>query len=198
MASNCTDCRKCEFSEIKNSFEDGWSSPDYSFEDIYCKHPQFAHKYLVETWWSGDTEVPLPMWCPLKKGERMANSLGTEKKKHVIRSSYEMSNICRNIMPITKWEDIEVGEIYHVPPIGTDKRYDVFILEKTNHMVRMKRITNLETGTCYTTSEFKSNSFFWKFMSKHKIKDVSELRTKLRIEAEKDKALYSKSYLPSK
>ena len=199
--SKCLDCRKCGFGKIKSSYEDeygGYGCYGFEFENIYCSHPQFDKEFLVDQWIDSETEVTIPSWCPLRKNERIAASMQNLPKYRKCRTSSEISAICRGIKPITEWDDIEVGEIYHVPPIGSDKRYDVFVLEKDSNMLRVKRITNLDTCTGYTDTSFKSCSYFWKFMSKHKLRDVSEALEKCREEAKKNQILFkNRTYPPS-
>jgi len=40
---------------------------------------------------------------------------------------------------ITKWEDIKVGEIYHMPPLIYNERFDFIVLSKNFDIMRIKR-----------------------------------------------------------
>ena len=45
----------------------------------------------------------------------------------------------RKVGRITKWEDIKVGEIYHMPPLIYNDRFDFIVLSKDIDVMRVKR-----------------------------------------------------------
>ena len=46
----------------------------------------------------------------------------------------------REVGRIMPWEDIKVGEIYHLPPLIYNKRCDFIVLEKNDDKMRIRRL----------------------------------------------------------
>jgi hypothetical protein len=45
----------------------------------------------------------------------------------------------RKVGRLMKWEDIEVGEIYHMPPLIYNGRFDFIVLSKQLDTIKVKR-----------------------------------------------------------
>ena len=45
----------------------------------------------------------------------------------------------RKVGRLMKWEDIKVGEIYHMPPLVYNGRFDFIVLSKDIDIMRVKR-----------------------------------------------------------
>ena len=50
-----------------------------------------------------------------------------------------------------KWEDIEVGEIYHMPPLIYNGRFDFIVLSKEFNTIRVKRYDKEYPQTMFKT-----------------------------------------------
>lgn len=82
-------------------------------------------------------------------------------RKHSIQDLKEQ---LQQVKHKTPWEDVKVGEEYHIPPIITLERRDIKILSKTNTEARYKRID----GTDNTESKIHKSSVFARFLVKRK------------------------------
>lgn len=196
----CDNCRVCKYAKIINSFDDSYNGCyGFDWENISCAHPSYDGKfYIVDEYVESCDNVTPPAWCPCRKNERSSKetstTVTTPKKQYKTMS--QLSDVCRNLTPITSWDDLKVGEIYHCPPIGNNKRGEFFIIEKNQHMIRVKKITSIETCTGYKETIFKDSEHIWKFFSKNKLIDLSQLCEKCKKEAEED-AKYRRTYTPS-
>lgn len=59
----------------------------------------------------------------------------------------------KEIDKITKWEDIQVGKEYHLPPLIYNKRMDFVVVEKTDNTIKIRKI-----GDNYCQTMFKSDA----------------------------------------
>lgn len=50
----------------------------------------------------------------------------------------------RGEAPITPWDEVEDGKVYHIPPIKSLSRRDILILSKNGDSVTYKRIDDTE------------------------------------------------------
>ena len=57
----------------------------------------------------------------------------------------------RKVGRIMKWEDIEVGEIYHMPPLIYNGRFDFIVLSKQLDTIRVKRYDKEYPQTMFKT-----------------------------------------------
>jgi hypothetical protein len=57
----------------------------------------------------------------------------------------------RNVEPITKWEDIKEGEIYHMPPLIYNKRFDFVVMEKGENHIKIRKFCEFFMQTIYRT-----------------------------------------------
>ena len=46
----------------------------------------------------------------------------------------------RKINPLTEWDDIKEGEIYHIPPLVYNKRMDFIVKEKKLNSMKIVRL----------------------------------------------------------
>lgn len=64
----------------------------------------------------------------------------------------------KKVEPLTKWDDIKEGEVYHIPPLAYNKRRDFEVIQKTNNnIMRVKFLDRDNFSTIYrtdTTSNF--------------------------------------------
>lgn len=71
----------------------------------------------------------------------------------------------RDIPPLTKWEDIETGEVYHIPPLIFYKRNDFVVIDKSDRHMTIRYITESFPSTMFK-SDIVSN-FIVKRWTKH-------------------------------
>ena len=175
----CDNCKLCKHAKIKDSMENSWECYNYVWEDVICEHPSNSKPQEVITFSEENEEVIPPNWCPLKKNNEDKNKV---TKTKIYKTPTEFSALCRNLRYSTDWNEIEIGKIYHLPPVGTEKRSDIFIIDKTQYMIRAKRISDIEKGTGYTETFYKSTDDCWRFFVENKMIDTSELEKKLMSE----------------
>lgn len=58
----------------------------------------------------------------------------------------------KKIGRITNWNDIHVGEIYHIPPLIYNERFDFFVLSKDDTRMRI-----IKVGDDYAQTMFKTD-----------------------------------------
>lgn len=56
------------------------------------------------------------------------------------------------VKPLMNWDDIEVGEIYHLPPLIYNKRMDFVVVSKDKNTIKVKRF-----GTDYCQTMFRTD-----------------------------------------
>ena len=52
---------------------------------------------------------------------------------------------------VSNWDELKVGEIYHVPPLLVTKRFDFMLMEKQPKLIRIKKIGSSYIETIYRT-----------------------------------------------
>ena len=52
---------------------------------------------------------------------------------------------------VSNWDELKVGEIYHVPPLLVTKRFDFILMEKQSKLIRVKKIGSSHLETIYRT-----------------------------------------------
>ena len=72
------------------------------------------------------------------------------------RSISEIAQELKGVNSIIPWENVQVGKIYHIPPIGLLERRDVVLLSKDDVSGEYKRVDVPETtiGYMHKTSAF--------------------------------------------
>lgn len=58
------------------------------------------------------------------------------------KSKVELFFKLRNVQKITEWEDIKVGETYHLPPLVYNKRMDFVVVEKSELSMRVRKLSD--------------------------------------------------------
>lgn len=85
-----------------------------------------------------------------------------------IRPKKPYTEICskvREMKPITNFDDIKVGEYYHIPPFYYHKRRDIYVLEKKNGTIKCMTLTEGEKKP-YVDYHYKT-TFIIKFLIKY-------------------------------
>lgn len=65
------------------------------------------------------------------------------------------------VSPITKWENVIVNHIYHIPPVLGLSRRDVLVTSKTDTELSFKRVDGVEENA---TGKYNKTSVFAKCM----------------------------------
>ena len=60
------------------------------------------------------------------------------------RTVSELKNQIDNIKSVTPWESIEVNAVYHIPPLVTLERREIFIISKEGDSATYRRIGDEE------------------------------------------------------
>lgn len=166
-----TNCKDCEFCSIIPSLP---NQPLNKWRDVKCNH-ELIDTCTVKGYVDEDEKVPVPSWCPMKYSD--------DYYKH--KTITEIREYISKIKPLVKWEDIKVGEIYHIPPIGNQKRTDIFIISHSEYMIRFKELTDIETGTGYERTMYKVSFDDWRVMAPYCSLDLTKLKEKLQKDIKK-------------
>lgn len=123
--NTCTKCKTCLWSSVMTK------TPAPGYSTYRCMHKGNGRFITVDDINKGGGFKPL--WCPL--------AVASAPKRPLTYS--EKNAIWEKMPPKVKYEDIEVGARYHVPPFSynTD-RYDIVIKSKTTYSVDYVRIIN--------------------------------------------------------
>ena len=83
------------------------------------------------------------------------------------RSYADICDKVRNLDPVLSFDDIKVGEIYHIPPFFySHKRVNLKVLEKRDNSIKCQIMTE---GFSNPSIDFKyKSSFDIKFLNKYK------------------------------
>ena len=76
----------------------------------------------------------------------------------------ELKNQIGNIRSMTPWEKVEVNAVYHIPPLVTLERREIFILTKEGDSATYRRIGDKEQKE----RTMMKTSVFAKFLVKRK------------------------------
>jgi len=57
----------------------------------------------------------------------------------------------KDVPPITTWEDIQEGEIYHIPSLIFHERRDFIVLSKNERYLSIRNVKETFTSTLYKT-----------------------------------------------
>ena len=57
----------------------------------------------------------------------------------------------KKVSPLMNWEDIKVGEMYHLPPLVYNKRMDFVVVEKTDNLIKINRLGDDYNQTMFRT-----------------------------------------------
>lgn len=60
----------------------------------------------------------------------------------------------RKVSPLMNWDDIKVGEEYHIPPLVYNKRMDFIVKEKTDNLIK---IIKRQKGEDYQQTMFRTD-----------------------------------------
>ncbi len=63
---------------------------------------------------------------------------------------------------LTRWEDIKIGSIYHIPPLTYNKRKDILVVSKNKDFIVYKEV-NDKFGPHYTLYKNDVKSKFLTF-----------------------------------
>lgn len=168
----CKNCKQCPHSYSLQQEYSYSNFVDDNTEDWYCTHrnatksPQTKRLILDFVDKIYEPEITPPHWCPLKT---IDNTDSKAKKRKTIQ---EQMQALRKADGPSTWDSIEVGKIYHCPPLGREKRHDFLIVSKTPYLLTCREI-NLNNPTSYYTRTFYKSDFDTvKFFVPHQIIDL--------------------------
>ena len=136
-------------------------------QDWFCRHPTFQPPRTIECYVDIDDATPLipPNFCPLKVAMAKNTNKGTVKMK---RTYAENNARLKEAWGPNKWDNIQAGEIYHLPPVLGQQRADLLILSKTDYALRVKEVTPHNCSAGIVRSIFKSDGVH-KFLVPNKL-----------------------------
>ena len=92
--------------------------------------------------------VETPSFCPKSKQKNL--------------SPYERLKLWKKITPLTKFEDIEEGYLYHIPPINGQLRKDIVVVKKFLHTFEYKLYNSMDKSSYYIYSDDVAVNFMSK------------------------------------
>ena len=141
-------CNGCKFCKqiLKNS---GF------YYDTYCTYGKnyddpVSELKLLQSWSYKDSKVIKPIYCPNNK----------RKTPPVNYTQWKL------IKPTMEWDNIKVGQVYHVPPVNGEKRMDVMVITKSQYMINVRVLKGPSVGS---TISFYPESLRTRFFIENKI-----------------------------
>lgn len=191
MDNSCRDCRKCSYVSQKRSVERNEYAEDTGLigHDYFCTHPELKSKIYdkngnellrcVQRCRYTDYPIPAPTWCPYITKLNELKVASPNKNMKQKRTNQEILQEYKKVPEITKWEDIEEGEVYHYPPLLYEKRSDYLVIRKNDFHIYTRQVA--EDGVTLTTGSryFYKSDKKYKFLVKHKIKEFDVNKIKL-------------------
>lgn len=152
-------CNTCPFSK---KIEIDQTSRRTIYHNWYCMKDTVPNsRRTIGTVIIANTMVNSPSWCPYKTTNQDRQTMSNN-------SYIERRDLWNTITPLIQWDDIKIGEVYHVPPVMGDERMDIVIISKNNYNVTYRR---LDKDSTFTTA-FYPGTVMSRFLVKHKIKDI--------------------------
>lgn len=125
-------------------------------------------KTLLDMSVPSDKDVNIPSYCPLKA----ISKIETKDNKPNKMSYTERRDFFDKIKPLMEWDDIEEKTVYHVPPLPTETRKDIYIISKNNYSCTYRVLSsNASTSNGVILTMYKS-TLMYKFLQKHKVKQI--------------------------
>ena len=176
--NKCFNCSECKWS-VKTNLNT--TCPTSGFSDFKCIFDGSTRLITNESLKDVNGKINLaPCWCPLmvrSSSSSSSNSITTPKeesekpvkKKFSELPYWEKNREWEKIPPVTEWEDIKVGTVYHVPPFLTTKRKDIIITSKTDYSISYREVNgnNKILYTAYPTNLLVN------FLVPHRLKHVN-------------------------
>ncbi len=159
-------CKKCSHSFRTDTEEAmGYGSYGFEYDDWFCNYD--GKTKTIDTWVDQDMALEPPLWCPLKQSE-------IDMPQPVHKTYTERKASLRNAWGPTKWEDIQPGKVYHLPPVGNEKRKDVLVVSKTDFCLRVKELNKNNPKLGFITTIYKDTNEYYKFLVEHRIMDFNQ------------------------
>lgn len=164
--NKCTNCKDCHYAFAALSDDnDDLAFIENDYEDWYCNHPSLHSQKFILDFVSRQYEPTItpPDWCPhLKKEVKMKK---TYHERHQILKNHD-GNIT--------WEDIKVGKIYHLPPVGNEERCDLLVISKSDFSMTCKKLDIKNPNLSVIKTFYKTIDYCYKFLSEHKLYDLEK------------------------
>lgn len=176
----------------------------HNSQDWYCAHPSLLNDITdtdiqegtkaIEFYVEEHEKVETPKWCPRLK---LLNNLKVEEPSQtkntvkVRRSTYERNQVLKTVKGLNDWNSLEIGKIYHLPPVSTEKRKDYYLLKKENWSI-IAREVNLATNTLGAIRYIYSTSDWSKFLVENKMHECD--LSKLEAQAKELESSYYSGY----
>lgn len=156
-------CNDCEFLKKLSV-----SATNTIYNNLYCKnHEQGKTDKLIDVSVSETRMTSTPKWCAINKD--FSNTLHEENEVDKIDLQGDTklhkrgSKTFYSLDSRLKWEDIQIGKVYHIPPYNHNKRKDIIITTKTEYSATYKVFGSDSSSTLW------KNTLETKLLVPHKV-----------------------------
>ena len=122
MCVNNNICNGCKYLEKELEYY-GMDTLPFDYYTFYCNNTRSNYRKAIEYYVEEGELVPRPKWCQLQNGK-------TQTCFDVVRNkdfNFKPNNY------LCKWDDIKVGQLYHLPPINKQKRKNLKVTYANNY-----------------------------------------------------------------
>lgn len=202
MDTNHNNCKLCQHAHCVSADVDEYINVYFGedSEDWFCAHPSFLKETddadvmegtkAIEFYVEKKDIVETPKWCPRLN---MLNNLKTQepptKPKRVHKTYTERNNDIQKAKTLNTFDTLQIGQIYHLPPILTENRSDLFLFKRdTNHIVAYN--VDVENNTLGTIRYLYSSMYCVNFLVENKMHncDLNKLANEANL---KEQAYYN-------
>lgn len=153
-------CNNCQYSQC--SVISRGSTKSYN--NWHCSYG--GTKRLLDMSVPSDRDIEIPSFCPLNRGNKVNNY----QQSFTNLTYTQKRELLENITPLTNWDDIEEKQVYHVPPLPSETRKDIYIVSKNDFSCTYKVLSSCNYQNTILT--MYKTSMMYKFMKKHKVKKI--------------------------
>ena len=104
-------CNDCKYLEKELEYY-GTDCLPYNYYTFYCTNTRSNYRKPIEYYVEDGELIPCPKWC-LMKNDNHRHCFDVVKEKALDIKPVDFKCV---------WDDIKVGEIYHLPPFNKQKR----------------------------------------------------------------------------
>lgn len=165
---NCETCESCVYDRGVTP-----STKNFCNSCIYASRKQVKSNGEVYTTWLCDfhnpqkiidihvpstTLVEPPSWCHLSDSTHMGSEdvIKREEKKMAVMDYWKKKDALMALPRMVKWEDVKVGDVYHIPSVLGGERKDIVISSCSSCYIDYHRILKGGKTSSITETLYKS------------------------------------------
>ena len=133
--------------------------------NAYCEEGRSIR--LLELCTDLSKDIKSPSWCSKMESEKIKDKISKGEKL----TDGEKRSVLMRHTPLVEWKDIEVNQIYHIPPLLGEKRRDILVTWRGEYSATFKDLTK----SYKSTETMYPSTLIARFLVKHKIKNVKIL-----------------------